>query len=680
MFSVSVQSDQMPPVISISGRLDTNSSPLFSKEIEPLLEKEKYLIVDMSRCNYLSSSGIRLLLSATKTLRAKGGRLLLAGLTGEVYQVIEMTGLQKVFDLFDNVRDARDFVCRPGLDTSVEMKQPFNGEHLRMVMAGKGKQASGFWEGDAIAGYNELGFSVGEGCPSEMCGIDEKVNGMFVTAFNCAGFIPFDEKYPPDFRVADSPASGSVYVQKALSFGVKPSAMFVAIKPGKIKLSKLIADIQLFSESYSYSSNVPIAFALAGNSPQRPSLSVGCVVPAGFFKPIEKRLSISGIAFENHVVPGATFLLGQMEKVCENTSPEELTRKVLTFENVLDVEPLGLTFEIENPVVWLFLPHEIKKAPQSVLFIEMEESARFDPRVEFLVRRIYNDSAKIKVKAIHGGYSAQTYQVDSYDKDGRKLRPTVLKVANRAMIAREAERCQKYALPYIFNNSAMVLGAQYFGDTGALRYNFVGIGGEHTRLKWLTHLFESWPVEKLEPVFDKIFREILKPWYGQTIEEKIALFHDHDPTLTFFPMIEDEAKKLFSISSDEPEIKMKENGQKVANPFWFLKHEYKRIHNRQFDYYTSVCHGDLNMQNILLDQDMNVYLIDFSETRPRSVVSDFARLEAIFMIEYANVEAPEELKSMMEFASRFYVVSSLDVLPENSYSGLYSNEMDRNVP
>jgi len=38
----------------------------------------------------------------------------------------------------------------------------------------------------------------------------------------------------------------------------------------------------------------------------------------------------------------------------------------------------------------------------------------------------------------------------------------------------------------------------------------------------------------------------------------------------------------------------------------------------------------------LLDGEMNVYLIDFSETRPRSVVSDFARLEAIFMIEHAR--------------------------------------------
>nr|HPR31791.1 phosphotransferase [Prolixibacteraceae bacterium] len=267
----------------------------------------------------------------------------------------------------------------------------------------------------------------------------------------------------------------------------------------------------------------------------------------------------------------------------------------------------------------------------------------------------------------------------SYDPEGRKLRPTVLKIAPRDMIEREAERCRNYALPYIFNNSAMVLGAHFFAHTGALRYNFVGIGGEQTQLKWLTHLFESWPVEKLEPVFDKIFKEILKPWYGQSIEDKIALFHDHDPTRTFFPMIEETAENLFSISSDKPELEIKETGEKLLNPFWFLKYEYKRMHHWKFDYFTSVCHGDLNMQNILLDQDLNVHLIDFSETRPRSVVSDFARMEAIFMIEYARVDDPEELKSMMEFAARFYTSSKLDDLPVNSYTGKYPSEMQRNT-
>jgi hypothetical protein len=283
------------------------------------------------------------------------------------------------------------------------------------------------------------------------------------------------------------------------------------------------------------------------------------------------------------------------------------------------------------------------------------------------------------IHPLHGGYAAQTFAVDSFDREGRKMRPTVLKIADRDMIIRESDRCRQYALPYIMNNSAMILGTEFFGNAAALCYNFVGIGGEQTRLEWLTRYFETWPVEKLGPLFDKIFLQILKPWYGQPVRETIHPFRDHNPTRTFFPRICETAAELFSISSDDPAVTVAETGQEITNPYWFLKNIYEERKEYALEYHTAVCHGDLNMQNILLDQDMNVYLIDFSETRPRSVVSDFARLEAIFMIEYAAVETTADLKAMIEFFTRFYAAETLDRFPENTYGGRDIEAMQRNV-
>ncbi|MBN1927772.1 MAG: phosphotransferase, partial [Prolixibacteraceae bacterium] len=592
-----------------------------------------------------------------------------------VCQVIEMTGLHKVFKIVGSVEDAVNSILKLENDAPSQINQLLPEGQFKIIHQ-RGKESPAyFWAKETIAGFDELGISIGMGCPSEMYGSDEPVNGLYVTVHNCAGYIPFDEGFPADYRIPGSPSDGSVFFSQAISFGMNPSAILVSEKFSRISFESIVDTLNHFQKKNTEVETAVIGFALADYNPEKPSLTVGCLAQTGFFNADNEFYT----TIENQSVFGAKFLLESINGFQDNTGLEDLTRKCLTLENIENVELLITTFELVAPVVWLFLPDIIHQAPSSLLEIEVIDGPDFEPHIEFLIRRIYGDSAKIAVKAIHGGFSAQTYQVESFDSAGRKLRPTVLKVANRAMIAREAERCQQYALPYIFNNSAMVLGAHYFGDTGALRYNFVGIGGEQTRLKWLTHLFESWPLEKLESIFDKVFREILKPWYGQAIEEKIALFHDHDPTLTFFPMIEEAAQNLFSISSDELEIKIEEAGLKLVNPYWFLKHEYRRMHGQMFDYYTSVCHGDLNMQNILLDQDMNVYLIDFSETRPRSVVSDFARMEAIFMIEYADVEAPEELKAMIEFASGFYTTPRLDILPENSYSGKYQEEMERNV-
>jgi hypothetical protein len=297
----------------------------------------------------------------------------------------------------------------------------------------------------------------------------------------------------------------------------------------------------------------------------------------------------------------------------------------------------------------------------------------------FLARRLYSDSSRVIVKPLHGGYSAQTFQAESFDAQGRKMGPTVLKISGRDLISRESERCRKYALPYIFNNSAVVQGTDFFGDTGALRYNFVGIGGEESRLKWLTNYYHQEELDVLDPLFDKIFLTILKPWYGQPIHETIFPFRDHDPTFTFFPFIYDTINEVLSISANEQWIQIPESKQKVLNPYWFLKHEFARLRETGIPYFTGICHGDLNMQNILLDEKLNVYLIDFSETRPRSVVSDFARLEAIFMVDNAPLETDADYIDYLDFIGAFYAIERLDEMPVFHYAGRHQEKIQKNT-
>jgi len=55
-----------------------------------LLEKEEYLVIDFTDCNYLSSTGIRSLLAAEKKPDKKGGALVPAGLSAEVFQILEI--------------------------------------------------------------------------------------------------------------------------------------------------------------------------------------------------------------------------------------------------------------------------------------------------------------------------------------------------------------------------------------------------------------------------------------------------------------------------------------------------------------------------------------------------------------------------------------------------------------
>ena len=111
------------------------------------------------------------------------------------------------------------------------------------------------------------------------------------------------------------------------------------------------------------------------------------------------------------------------------------------------------------------------------------------------------------------------------------MRPTVFKVSSKDLIQRESDHCKQYALPYIFYNSAKILGTEFFETQGALCYNFVGIGGQQNELHWLHDVFFSDAEETyVENLLDKIFGQILKPWYGQTVPAAIPLYKKHNPT------------------------------------------------------------------------------------------------------------------------------------------------------
>ena len=61
------------------------------------------LIVDMSECAFVSSSGIRFLVVASKQFRTAGGEMVLAGVRKSVRDLLSICGLGKMFSTHDSV-------------------------------------------------------------------------------------------------------------------------------------------------------------------------------------------------------------------------------------------------------------------------------------------------------------------------------------------------------------------------------------------------------------------------------------------------------------------------------------------------------------------------------------------------------------------------------------------------
>jgi len=107
-------------------------------------------------------------------------------------------------------------------------------------------------------------------------------------------------------------------------------------------------------------------------------------------------------------------------------------------------------------------------------------------------------------------------------------------------------------------------------------------------------------------------------------------------------------------------------GRTVPNPWWFLEHCWARLHEHTTVCPVAITHGDLNLNNVLSDERGNLYVIDFSETRERSVASDFARNEPVFMLERATLESDEDEARFLRDVERYYALPTAGsgTLPE----------------
>ena len=81
-------------IIAIKGRLDTVTAPIADETIRKTLEENtNRLLFDLSALEYLSSGGLRILLSTAKEMKRREGKVALAGLNKYVSEIFEVTGL-----------------------------------------------------------------------------------------------------------------------------------------------------------------------------------------------------------------------------------------------------------------------------------------------------------------------------------------------------------------------------------------------------------------------------------------------------------------------------------------------------------------------------------------------------------------------------------------------------------
>jgi anti-sigma B factor antagonist len=93
-------------ILAVSGDLDVLTAPeLRDRLIETIETGRRELLVDLTSCEFIDSSGLSALVSGYKRVRALGGDLSLVCPPGPVRRLIELVALDRVFSLYDNLAE-----------------------------------------------------------------------------------------------------------------------------------------------------------------------------------------------------------------------------------------------------------------------------------------------------------------------------------------------------------------------------------------------------------------------------------------------------------------------------------------------------------------------------------------------------------------------------------------------
>lgn len=94
-------------VLSVRGEVDVYTAPRLRERLVEMVSQGHYqVVVDLEGVDFLDSTGLGVLVGGLKRLRSHDGDLKLVCTQRRILKVFEITGLTKVFEIFDDVETA----------------------------------------------------------------------------------------------------------------------------------------------------------------------------------------------------------------------------------------------------------------------------------------------------------------------------------------------------------------------------------------------------------------------------------------------------------------------------------------------------------------------------------------------------------------------------------------------
>lgn len=95
---VKVEKNGSTATVAVIGRVDTTSAPVLGDTLTETMQGLQTLVLDFDKVEYISSSGLRVLLSAQKTMN-KQGSMVIRNVNSDIMDIFDVTGFTDILTI-----------------------------------------------------------------------------------------------------------------------------------------------------------------------------------------------------------------------------------------------------------------------------------------------------------------------------------------------------------------------------------------------------------------------------------------------------------------------------------------------------------------------------------------------------------------------------------------------------
>ncbi|MFF2482099.1 anti-sigma F factor antagonist [Paenibacillus sp. NPDC058071] len=95
-------------IVRLRGELDHHTADVVRYKMEEAIARgtSNHIVLSLKELQFMDSSGLGVILGRYKQVKGKGGKMVVCGVNPNVYRLLEMSGLFKILEMYDNERSA----------------------------------------------------------------------------------------------------------------------------------------------------------------------------------------------------------------------------------------------------------------------------------------------------------------------------------------------------------------------------------------------------------------------------------------------------------------------------------------------------------------------------------------------------------------------------------------------